>query len=717
MKRQLPTFYYLTHFSEFLSYFEGEKSIQLPDECACFIKTFKQLPMPQQCIVARASNRKYSVISVTSMRYQEIENNDSHFKELISLGWFSECWSASAYDIVNQLTKTELYDVLERFDGSLIKKSYSKGKLSSLFCAHFHEVRRNVASPANYLYIQFHRYVDFLLFLYFGHLGASLSHFSMRDLGLMRIRSDIATDMPRFESAAAAECAYFYATQLRAIKTEQAAIETLSTMPEPTDRHSQVLRDKYLLTLGDHYAKTDPEKALVYWQASEHPTGQEKWIRERYRQGEKSCVEEALKAIIANPSSDALALFAEDFYQRKYNKKRTSPTTDMLRHSVRQLAIDINYKQSVERGVMSYYSRHGTTVFRTENRLWRTLFGLTFWEILYADNYLSSPFDGIPKVLKENRFYDYCQSDIEALIAGFESASVLLLHVTRIAASEYGKVNRIFQWHKRLLEPVRALIEHAELPMIIKMLLAMAKDFRQYNDGFPDIMCIEGGHLRFEEIKAPGDVLRKNQLLAIRQLHNSGFSASITHVNWTVDTEQPYVVVDVETTGGQSSLHRITEVGMVKIINGEVVDEYHTLINPERHIPASITHLTGISNEMVAASPTFDAVAEDIINFTENSIFVAHNVNFDYGFIKQALARSEHQFKRPKLCTVSLSRKLYPGLSSYRLNALCQRFNIDLKRHHRALDDARATAELFIQVQKNETFEKLVSVKPVTEGI
>ncbi|MDY6885196.1 MAG: exonuclease domain-containing protein, partial [Pseudomonadota bacterium] len=200
--------------------------------------------------------------------------------------------------------------------------------------------------------------------------------------------------------------------------------------------------------------------------------------------------------------------------------------------------------------------------------------------------------------------------------------------------------------------------------------------------------------LRFEEIKAPGDQLRRNQLVSIQRLQQAGFEVAVTTVNWVRDPEQPYVVVDIETTGGNNSYNRITEIGMVKLIAGEEVARYQTLLNPQRRIPSNITRLTGISDEMVKDAPLFSEVANDIAEFTEDAVFVAHNVNFDYGFIKQEFARLEQSFRRPKMCTVREMRRTHPGLPSYSLANLTKHFYISMERHHRALSDAKAAAEL-----------------------
>lgn len=160
--------------------------------------------------------------------------------------------------------------------------------------------------------------------------------------------------------------------------------------------------------------------------------------------------------------------------------------------------------------------------------------------------------------------------------------------------------------------------------------------------------------------------------------------------------DQVYVVVDVETTGGSAAFHKITEIGAVKIQNGLIIDEFQTLINPERPIPPFITHITGITDEMVADAPKFSEIAEDFLKFTEGAVFVAHNANFDYSFIREEYQRIGRTFERPVLCTVTGMRRHFPGIKSYGLKNLTQHFQISLESHHRAMCDARAAAELLL---------------------
>lgn len=156
-----------------------------------------------------------------------------------------------------------------------------------------------------------------------------------------------------------------------------------------------------------------------------------------------------------------------------------------------------------------------------------------------------------------------------------------------------------------------------------------------------------------------------------------------------------FAIIDVETTGGTARWERITEIAIVLHDGEKVVDTFSTLLNPERSIPWNITQITGITDAMVSDAPRFFEVAKQIVQMTEDCIFVAHNVTFDYNFIREEFARLGFNYTRKQLCTVRLARKVFPGLASYSLSNLKNHFNIHAEKSHRALDDTLATTKLF----------------------
>ncbi len=156
-----------------------------------------------------------------------------------------------------------------------------------------------------------------------------------------------------------------------------------------------------------------------------------------------------------------------------------------------------------------------------------------------------------------------------------------------------------------------------------------------------------------------------------------------------------YAIVDIETTGGYASANDITEIAIVLHDGARVTEVYETLVKPSVAIPYFIQSLTGISPAMVEDAPEFSEVAEDIFERLKGRIFVAHNVNFDYSFVRHHLGLYGFNLVAPRLCTVRLSRKVFPGLPSYSLGNLCRHFNIQIENRHRAGGDALATATLF----------------------
>lgn len=173
-----------------------------------------------------------------------------------------------------------------------------------------------------------------------------------------------------------------------------------------------------------------------------------------------------------------------------------------------------------------------------------------------------------------------------------------------------------------------------------------------------------------------------------------------------------YAIVDIETTGGNPLRDKITEIAVFVHDGQKIVDEFCTLVNPERSIPYFITRMTGITDQMVAGAPRFYEIARQLVEMTREVVFVAHNASFDYNFIRNEFRSLGYSFSLEQLCTVKLSRKLLPGMPSYSLGKLCRELNISLEDRHRAAGDALATVKLFellLQRHGNGSFPGLLA--------
>ncbi len=178
-----------------------------------------------------------------------------------------------------------------------------------------------------------------------------------------------------------------------------------------------------------------------------------------------------------------------------------------------------------------------------------------------------------------------------------------------------------------------------------------------------------------------------------------------------------YAIVDIETTGLSPANEKITEIAIFIHDGEKVVDEFSTLINPEKKIPYRIIQMTGINNQMVESAPKFYEVAKQIIELTEGKIVVGHNVRFDYGFIKNEYKSLGYIYERKTLDTIKLSRKLIPGRKSYSLGRLCKDLEIENAARHRAAGDALATTKLFELLLSFDNHPEDINLKGIQSGI
>ena len=179
--------------------------------------------------------------------------------------------------------------------------------------------------------------------------------------------------------------------------------------------------------------------------------------------------------------------------------------------------------------------------------------------------------------------------------------------------------------------------------------------------------------------------------------------------------EGTYVVFDIETTGFSAVTDRIIEIGAVKVEDGKITDKFSTFVNPKRPIPFRITELTGITDEMVIGSPDIETILPQFIEFIGDAVLVAHNASFDVGFIEQNCKRQKIEADFTYVDTVALARVLLPALNRFKLDTVAKALNISLENHHRAVDDAGCTAEIFVKFVQMLKERELTTLAKVNE--
>ena len=711
----LPSRYYLGHFLEMLDFVASRYDHALDAAHRSFLGDFGRLSEEARCLYVRIANRRGRIFRRDQLRYEEITDPETASAELIGADFLR---SPESRDLGRMLATESRNELLARLRAHFQNENEAPPRLASMKKAALLKLATTtlpfeVAYPdsrrTEYLVQRREDEVAYLLFLYFGSLDRDLTSFALRDLGRVRTAAFRDDFEARFTSRDAAWACFFHAKTLQSLEeAEPESLRRLSASveewPDCREPEAELLRHRALHRLGRLLERDGQgDAALAVYSRSDQYPATERRVRLLHQGGRVEEAEELLRRLIDDPSCDGELLFAEDFLERKFQKKRTGKLTELLR-SGPVLPLDESGRGHPELTAARRIARDGATAAHVENRPWQQLFGLLFWDLLYGAEHASlhDPFDFTPQDLSAGTFLDrHCERIEERLrlLDDPEEALALLLSNWE---THRGTPNAFVWWDEVLFVLVCQLVSQSPKGALASILGEMARDFRHNRSGFPDLVVFEeeGAVPRFVEIKTEGDQIRRQQLVQIERLRRAGFPVEVARVRWIVDPDQDYVVVDLETTGGDPSFQRITEIGAVRVRNGRIIDEWSSLVNPGRRIPSFIARLTGISDEMVAQAPPFADIAADLRDYLGDAVFVAHRAKFDHGFLKAEFGRLGEDFGGPILCTVVESRRHFPGLPSYGLGSLCAHFGIPLDSHHRALCDARATAELLIRINE-----------------
>jgi DNA polymerase-3 subunit epsilon len=676
----LPVFYYLDHFTEMLSFVETTYGSVLTDEHRAFVARFNGFKRDAQCLLIRMINRRGAIFNRSHLRYEEIADVERALADLHAGGHARPLRDADYDQFLRCLPKTELLHGAKSARFPDARMSWSKPKLVDYFLANVpFATAVSHCDGERFVVLEDTRPVEFLLYLYFGKTEDDLKNFALRDLGILRTNKT-SSFSARFTDGEEARACFHYSRLLdglaaKSVEIHRLAIGEILGGPPCTSDYAADLRGRAACQVGQFFEKLgERDLARQLYRAGVSADCRERLVRLTYGAGDKAEAEELLRRMIDDPATDEEFTFATDFYSRKFGGRRTSACTELLRAGS-TITVDDTHRGNPEAGVAGVMRRRGYKVFFAENTLWQSLFGLLFWDELFESGQLHSGFDWVPQCLKNRSFARQFAGPIDAKLAAIRSGDALNLLLKTVAA-RWGRSNGVFAWDHVDIEALRLLLKGTSNDGLAVIVRAMCDDFRAMRDGFPDLMLAKEGRISFIEVKAEGDVIRRNQLTRLRQLGNAGIPAEIGRVDYRFDPEQDYVVVDIETTGGWASSDRITEIGAVKIRNHEVVGEWHSLLNPQKSIPAKIVQLTGITNEMVRGAPLFAEIADSFLGFMGDGIFAAHNVNFDYGFISREFERLERRFRFPKVCTCAGMRRRFPGHKSYGLGNLCLTFGI-----------------------------------------
>lgn len=707
VKVLLPEGYYLEHFCDVIQKIESTYLEYLTDHELRFVQSFRRLSEAQQRLYVRISNRKGTVFLGPTLAYNEIPNILGVIAELIELGFLLRACEVDFHDCVSALNKQQLLRLLEESGVSFdAKLSWSKRRLRETTLGGVQFAQFTQTALFGDLILQNHSEVlAYLYFLTFGDLWSDLTLYTLRDLGIRQSNAWVKNPSPRFATADEARSEFYFRSlrdRLRAIPDDEIPADFFdqSRWKPAVGPGARRTREKLAWELVQTVLRSgDSDTALRLLESEVSPRAVEKRIRVMYSHRGPQIAEAELDRLLADPPCSDVLLFAEDFHARKFGGVRVGVLTAALR-AAQSITLNASYRGQPERGALAHFEAQGEHGYHAENHLWMSLFGIVFWDELFeGDNAaIHSEFERLPSDLLRGTFYQRQADTLEEKLRGFADVEANLNRIRSVIGTRSESINGVFSWHPSLGQLIEAFLRSAHQigADVTAILRRIAQDFEGNRKGYPDLLVISEAGPRFVEIKTAGDSLNRLQLRQLKQLSLAGFPTEVVKVEWEYEDDQTYVVIDVETTGGFAGNDRVTEIGAVKLRKGAIIDRFSTLINPERRIPRHIAALTGISNEMVENAPLFAQIADSLAEFLDGSIFVAHNAQFDYGFISAEFRRIERPFRSPVFCTCTGMRRAFSGLESYGLKNLCRRFGVELKQHHRALCDAEATAQLLL---------------------
>jgi DNA polymerase-3 subunit epsilon len=738
----LPADYYLQHFNELLRHLQMHYQPVLSDEFCQLAQAFWQLPPIAQRLWVRLLNRKGPVFALADIQYPEVPDQAVALAALQQAGLIAaletedDCWHW-----LQRATKPELQQLLQCLHTernptaiamSSLKKTANRAQLVAQIAALMPLEAGRLQAITPTVVLRQQQTLQYGYFLFFGRIEHNLSAFTLRDLGLQQNSNFKSSYRARYTEPALAQQAFFYANlhhefrQLQQRWPKLSELEQQQTLnswqvqladwPVPLDERNQLVLEQLCEKLGRLAEKQgNVPLAIHFYQHCRAYPASERLVRLFYARRQQpqdlAALQQLLQQMQQDPCCDDEYWFAQDFSGRKFGQQSHSDLTLMLQQAG-TIRLDELWQGQTEAGACRYYQQQGFQAFHSENQLWLALFGLLFWQELFlsAESAIYNEFEKRPRDLTSGGFYRRQALAIEQklqLLAQPEQAIQLLLqNLTQF----YPKSNAVFNWWPELAEQLPLLLRGLPAAALMTLLRQMATDFRRYSHGFPDLCLVAAnGEITFVELKARGDAVRRNQLSKMLTMRQLGLAVQLVKVDWWADPDRSYVVVDVETTGGRPEQDRIIEIAALKVQRGVVVDRCCYLLDPERRVPGFITRLTGITPQMLQQAPRFAQIAGELSAFLADSIFVAHNVNFDYGFVRAELQRCGYSLGPSKLCTVVQMRRCYPGLASYGLAALAAHFAIDLTSHHRAEADATATVALLALIHQAE--QESVSAK------
>ncbi len=561
-KIELPPKYYLTYFSYLVDFVERKYEHILNDVEKKFIKNFKQLSENEQCLFVRFINRTGRFFRTNKLKYEEIEDIPEVLKLLIKKQFIeapNEKWMPNAQEFLQIFPKAELVNLFKNggisFKGhATYSKEETVEKLLSLIKPE--EIIPLIAEYELIIKVNHEVEVMMLKFLFFGNRYDTMTEFVTRDLGFQKYEQfDEDKMVAHFANRQEAEDKLvvslvgekFYELAANLPPAELCIwlsnwiLVNEETLSEP----ARMSLERLKLRAAAYFEKIkQPLEAYDIFCLTELPPSRERRIRilaktERIEEAISLC-----NSILGNPYSTDELYFAIDFVKKlesKSNKKRVKKSVTIQLHESDSISIDPIWKNRVEAGVIDYYEQKGEMAVFSENHLWKSLFGLLFWDIIYDTNALAihHPLQRAPSDIYKPIFFESRREKLLERLDILEEKQELISYIDSIFFEKQGITNPMVDWSAITYHSVLKLCEKLESHHIRIIMLEMAINIKNNTHGFPDLFTWNEDSYEFIEVKSPSDNLSNQQLYWLRFFERNGIKSKVLRVDWhKTDTEK-----------------------------------------------------------------------------------------------------------------------------------------------------------------------------------
>ena len=549
--------YYHENFNYLLSFVDDKYKEILNENERLFLEKYHQLSEDEQCLFIRFCNRKGNLFNEKTLKYPEINSIPDCLENLRKNKFIIEFGDEHVGFVSELLSFLKKEEVLKIFEEPLLKsaKKLSKSDLISLVLETYthQKITTFFANETPILKVNFEIETAFIKYLFFGNRYSDMSEFVMRDLGIMqyeKIEEDqfIARFTTRLEAEDRWQVSIYRESfeELKEFEQPKEVFNWFMTILENTKNISEIALpslEKLKIRVATFLEKNkEYDKALQIFNLATCPPSRERVVRILIK---KNLIPEAIAAaelILENPKNADEHFFATDNLNKlklKITKSRKS-TTEKL-DTANEISISMGYKYRVELGTMHYFMAEGYHTAFTENHLWRALFGLVFWDIIFDPSLVAfhHPLQKRPSDLYLPDFFEKKQTYILAQLNQFETAIDLINFVANKYNEKLNITNPFVVWLDEIWDLVRVLIEKIELSKLKIVLTEMAKNLNENTRGFPDLMIWKGNELEFIEVKSPTDSLSNQQLYWLHFFEKVGIKSSVLRVNYDASIPLP----------------------------------------------------------------------------------------------------------------------------------------------------------------------------------